>query len=407
MRFFALIAAAAALFAGPAYAAGFGEFTGNWRNNDPNTDDITRLRITYDGGSLDVRAWGQCHPTDCDWGTVDAVAYSSSPAQNPASGATDIIAIYNPGFARKTLIITARPGNNLSYAVYTRFTDGSGRKPFVSRGLMRKHAGGWPGWPPGGPGWPPGGGGIGAGITLYQHVGYNGSQRFIDHDTPNLVPLGWNDIASSLRVSGPGAWEVCEHVNYGGRCRVVTNDVPNLVPGGWNDMISSVRRYTGGGGGGGGGLSFSEDCVGFNWANVQASFVGGQWKVVDGGHQLLAFGNKAGEAQRAKNIIRHYRFTEHCFIGRPNASMDYWKRNNNVPSGNFAGQDCTNNNPNTTEARFQGGQWRLVDGSHLLMSFGNKGAEARQAEEVVKHYGLNRHCFVGRPNASMEYWLSQ
>ncbi len=400
MRTLALFAAAAALFAGPAFAAGYGEFTGNWRNNDPNTSDITRLRITFDGGgNLDVRAWGQCHPTDCDWGKVDAVAYSPSPSANPATSATEIIANFNPGFARKTMIITARPGAQLSYAVYTRFTDGSGRRPYVVRGLMRKHVGGWPGWPPGG-------GGV-SGITLYQHVNYGGARLFINSDTPSLVPRGWNDIASSLRVSGSGAWEVCEHVNYGGRCRVVSSNVSSLVPGGWNDMISSVRRYTGGGGPGGGGLGFNEDCINFNWHNVQARHVGGEWKVVEGNHWMLSMGNKAGEANRAKNIIRHFRFSQHCFIGRPDASMNYWKRGNDVPSGNFAGQDCVNNNPNTTRAVFQGGQWRVVDGNHLLMSFGNKGQEARRAEKVIKHYRLNRHCFVGRPNSSMDYWLSQ
>jgi hypothetical protein len=41
------------------------------------------------------------------------------------------------------------------------------------------------------------------------------------------------------------------------------------------------------------------------------------------------------------------------------------------------------------------------------MSFGTRGNEARRAEEVIRHYRLNRHCFVGRPNPSMNYWLSE
>ena len=66
MRFVALLAAVAALYAGPALAAGYGEFTGNWRNDNAGTRDITRLRVTIGGGGINVRAWGQCHPTDCD-----------------------------------------------------------------------------------------------------------------------------------------------------------------------------------------------------------------------------------------------------------------------------------------------------------------------------------------------------
>ena len=263
MRLKALIVALAAMLATPVYAAGYGDFTGNWRNDDAGTRDITRVRVTPSGGGLSVRVWGQCHPTDCDWGTANAVPYGPSVSANPAVSATDIIVEFSPGFAKTTLILTDRPGDRLSYAIFTRFTDGSGRRSYVARGTLRKQFGGWPGWPPGGPGWPPGGpsdpggpggpGGPGAsGITVYEHVNFDGASQFFNTDVPNLVPMGWNDLISSLRVSGPGAWEVCENVNYTGRCRVVTGDVPNLVPGGWNDMISSVRRYTGGPGGGSG-----------------------------------------------------------------------------------------------------------------------------------------------------------
>ncbi len=56
----------------------------------------------------------------------------------------------------------------------------------------------------------------------------------------DLAPLGWNDIASSLRVRG--VWEVCEGVNFGGRCQRIAEDEPNLEDLGLNDRISSVRQ---------------------------------------------------------------------------------------------------------------------------------------------------------------------
>lgn len=87
-------------------------------------------------------------------------------------------------------------------------------------------------------------------IKLYEHVGYVGADVSFTTDIPNLVDEGFNDVASSLRVTG--RWEVCEDVNYGGRCRVFDADSTSLVPLGWNDIISSVRRVSGGGGGGGG-----------------------------------------------------------------------------------------------------------------------------------------------------------
>ena len=262
MRLKALfIAAVAALSAGPAMAAGYGEFTGDWRNDDSGTSNITRVRVAASGGGLNVRVWGQCTPSDCDWGAEQAIAYSPNPGQNPITRATDLTVTFNPGFAQTILHLRDLPGDRLQYTVFTRFTDGSSRNPYTSSGTLRKHVGGWPGWPPGGGGfpWPPGGGGGGGGggigpspgITLYEHVGYAGGSYLISSDMPNLMPIGWNDIASSIRVSPGQTWEVCQNMNYAPPCRVVSSDIVTLVPGGWNDTISSVRRVTGGGGGGG------------------------------------------------------------------------------------------------------------------------------------------------------------
>ena len=98
---------------------------------------------------------------------------------------------------------------------------------------------------PGGPGgWGDGPGGPGGGrarAVLYEHVGYQGRSLEVSDDMPNLVALGFNDIASSMRVSG-GTWEVCEHVNYQGRCNLISSDIDNFVPLRMNDTISSVRR---------------------------------------------------------------------------------------------------------------------------------------------------------------------
>jgi hypothetical protein len=41
-----------------------------WVNEDPNTRGITKLAIKNNGT---VRAFGSCHPTDCDWGRVDYI----------------------------------------------------------------------------------------------------------------------------------------------------------------------------------------------------------------------------------------------------------------------------------------------------------------------------------------------
>ena len=42
-------------------------FQGNWRNNDPATQGVTRLQIQT-SPNVTVHAWGKCSPTDCDNG---------------------------------------------------------------------------------------------------------------------------------------------------------------------------------------------------------------------------------------------------------------------------------------------------------------------------------------------------
>lgn len=76
-------------------------------------------------------------------------------------------------------------------------------------------------------------------LVLFEHVDYRGRPLALRGEEPNLVPLGYNDLASSIRTRG--AWEVCEDVYFQGRCWTVDGDQPNLVYAGFNDRISSAR----------------------------------------------------------------------------------------------------------------------------------------------------------------------
>ncbi len=68
-------------------------------------------------------------------------------------------------------------------------------------------------------------------------------------------------------------------------------------------------------------------------------------------------------------------------------------------------EDCIACNPNNLQVVNVGGSWKIVEGSRWLMDFGAKEGDARESLKVIKHYGMNSHCFVGRPNAPFEYWL--
>ncbi len=68
------------------------------------------------------------------------------------------------------------------------------------------------------------------------------------------------------------------------------------------------------------------------------------------------------------------------------------------------GEDCVGFDPHRAQIQPFGSGVRLVDGNHALMLF-DKEKEARQALEIMRLYGFNRSCFVGRPGPSLHYFL--
>ena len=69
-------------------------------------------------------------------------------------------------------------------------------------------------------------------------------------------------------------------------------------------------------------------------------------------------------------------------------------------------EDCVTLNPATTEVKNISGRWKIVDGSHWILDFGTNKQEAERSLKIIKHYGLDSFCFVGRPDPSMTYWLT-
>lgn len=68
-----------------------------------------------------------------------------------------------------------------------------------------------------------------------------------------------------------------------------------------------------------------EDCIGFNHNNVEVINVSGSWKIVEGSHWILDFAASEDEARKSLEVIQHYAFDDICFVGRPDASMIYFR----------------------------------------------------------------------------------
>lgn len=54
------------------------KFAGSWKNIDPNTSGITKINVTNTAAYPLIHAYGQCSPTDCDWGNAIATALTAS-----------------------------------------------------------------------------------------------------------------------------------------------------------------------------------------------------------------------------------------------------------------------------------------------------------------------------------------
>lgn len=69
-------------------------------------------------------------------------------------------------------------------------------------------------------------------------------------------------------------------------------------------------------------------------------------------------------------------------------------------------EDIINFNWQQVQAVNVNGRWKVTQGSMWLLDFGANQAEAQRAVEVIRRYRLNQQCFVGRPDPSMQYYLS-
>jgi hypothetical protein len=68
-------------------------------------------------------------------------------------------------------------------------------------------------------------------------------------------------------------------------------------------------------------------------------------------------------------------------------------------------EDCISFNPHTARVFSLVSGWHILDGNRVLFDFGQKKTEADQALRIIKHYGMNQSCFVGRPQPSFQYLL--
>jgi hypothetical protein len=147
-----------------------------------------------------------------------------------------------------------------------------------------------------------------------------------------------------------------------------------------------------------------EDLISFDWQRAQVKNIGGRWKIVIGNMWLKDFEQNENEARVALKIIQHYHLNKQGFVGRPDPSMEYYLIDDKPPTGSFPGEDAIAFDPSHMQVKQVQGRWKLVENGHWVLDFGAKEDEAMMALQIIKKYGFDHICYVGRPDPSMTYF---
>ncbi len=82
------------------------------------------------------------------------------------------------------------------------------------------------------------------------------------------------------------------------------------------------------------------------------------------------------------------------------SQVQYWVR-----TGPVVNEDCIGFRNDRLEIRQEGSQFLLTDGRSRMKMFPSR-ALAERGVAILRHYDMNSQCFVGRPDPSVEYWLT-
>jgi hypothetical protein len=108
----------------PPPGANVNRFVGLWANENPQTDGITRVEIQSRLDKLHIQMWGQCRPTDCDWGTEST--------DRSDSDDSTLSITWDEGYKVETQEVTNLSDGRLQVVSHTHFTDDSGRPDYDS-----------------------------------------------------------------------------------------------------------------------------------------------------------------------------------------------------------------------------------------------------------------------------------
>lgn len=133
----------------------------------------------------------------------------------------------------------------------------------------------------------------------------------------------------------------------------------------------------------------------FDWRQARARKESNEWRLVSGGHALARFGDRERDAQQALAALRHYRFSEQGLIGKGGSSFSYYLVNGQAPRGLMLGIENIAFHPDRLIVQQIGKNYVVSDDSRVLLRFGEKGDDARQALNVLRQLECDHLCRIG------------
>jgi hypothetical protein len=106
------------------------KFAGDWKNENPDTDNITQVKIEVNSETISIQEWGNCEPVACDWG-VNTVNVSEADDEV-------LFLTWDQGFAILTQEISLTNQRKLKVSTHNKFVDNSGRVDFDRTELFVK-----------------------------------------------------------------------------------------------------------------------------------------------------------------------------------------------------------------------------------------------------------------------------
>lgn len=313
MKTFATALLALALTTAPAWSEA-SDFIGNWNNPHPEATGLMHVAISPNGGNrVDVRAYGDCHPMECDWGLVQGKVYYADPK---STNVVLIIATFHFGFAHRQVTFRQGAKGQLAFEMATEFDDNSERHAFAASGILKTTT--WVG--PIAPVWQtqPGlqtgwGGGARSGAeppphedcTLFDtraaRAVNQGGSWVVKANGKVLIATGKDDKAAMLAEAAFHHYRFDRQCKSGGPWKPYWRNAKGFS----NDRMGGVT------------------CLKFHPTTAHLVRSKNSWNIVDDATTLVELGSYKAQAEALLGMIRANRLTSECFIGSPDI-MTFW-----------------------------------------------------------------------------------